>query len=514
MKERRAIKAAISLIPVGLHFWNDPTNWENAARLIYCTSVTETTAWQVSNPEGASAMRESQVWRQPDAPRNQAASGLADILYQRDRQFNRWERSGPHKPPGAKKSRSGHMGDWSKDCGTMDLAKLIFKPVHFLELPIIIPAQRREKSMRPMAILTCLLAMTLPAQSKIVSEAWGTAPNGKAVSLYTLTNANGIEARISNFGGVIVSIRAPDRSGKFANIVQGFDTLAPYIDDPAYYGAIIGRYANRIAGAQFTLNGTTYHLTTVNGEKLQIHGGPNGYSRRVWQATIKEGSTPSLTLRLIDPDGEMGFPGEVKVAVTYTLTPDNRVHIDYRATTNKSTVINLTNHSYFSLAGQGPGTVDSEKLQIFADKFAPADTTGMPLGEIRPVVGTDFDFTKPTVIGQRLASRDIQMRQENGLDHMFAVNGEPGALRKAVRLSDPGSGRVLEVWTTQPGVQVFAANSVQPSVRESRHYEPHGALAFETQHYPNSPNQPNFPSTVITPDNPLHEVTEFRFLTD
>jgi aldose 1-epimerase len=368
--------------------------------------------------------------------------------------------------------------------------------------------------MRLIVILAALMALATPAGAKIVSKSWGTTPDGKSVELFTLTNANGLEVRISNFGGIIVSIKTSDRTGKFANIVQGFDALKPYIDDPAYYGAIVGRYANRIAGAQFTLNGTTYRLTTVKGAKLQLHGGPNGYSRRVWQATTEDGPASSLTLRLTDPDGEMGFPGKVDVTVIYTLTPDNRLRIDYRATTDKSTVINLTNHSYFSLAGQGPGTVDRETLQVFADRFAPADTTGMPLGEIRPVAGTDFDFTKPALVGPRLASKDIQMRQENGLDHMFAVNGAAGTLRKAVRLSDPDSGRILEVWTTQPGVQVYAANSVQSSVKESRHYEPHGALAFETQHYPNSPNEKNFPSTVITPQKPLHEVTEFRFLTD
>jgi len=368
--------------------------------------------------------------------------------------------------------------------------------------------------MRSIAILACLVALTVTAHAKIVAEPWGNAPNGQTAILFTLTNANGFEARISNFGGVIVSIKAPDRYGKFANVVQGFDTLAPYIDDPAYYGAIIGRYANRIAGAKFVLDGKTYDLITDRGLKWQIHGGPNGYSRRVWLPTTKDGPSPSLTLRLVDPDGTMGFPGTVRVTVVYTLTADNRLQIDYRAASDKDTVINLTNHSYFSLAGQGPGTVNNEKLQIFADRFAPADKTGMPLGEIRSVLGTDFDFRKPAIVGQRLASKDIQMRQENGLDHMFAVNGTPGTLRKAVWLSDPVSGRILEVWTTQPGVQVYAANSVQPSVSKNRHYEPHGALAFETQHYPNSPNQPNFPSTEITPSKPLDEVTEFRFFTD
>jgi aldose 1-epimerase len=297
-----------------------------------------------------------------------------------------------------------------------------------------------------------------------------------------------------------------------ANIVQGFDTFASYMDDHSQYGALIGRYANRIARAQFTLDGHVYHLVTAPGASVQSHGGPNGYFRRVWHAKTVDGSSPSLVLSLFDPDGEMGFPGNLKVTVTYTLLKD-RLRIDYRAVTDRATVVNLTNHSYFTLSGGASGTVAGQVLQVFADKFLPTDKTGMPLGEIRSVQGTDFDFREPALLGPRLASDSPQMSQENGLDHSFVVNGRAGDLRQAVRLSDPGSGRVLEVWTTQPGVQIYTANFVSKRAVTERHYRPHGAIAFEAQHFPNSPNEPNFPSTAIVPGMPLHEVTEFRFKT-
>ncbi len=365
--------------------------------------------------------------------------------------------------------------------------------------------------MRFSIILTVIVLSTAIARADIAAEPWGTTPEGKPVNIYTLKNDKGFAARISNFGGIVVSLIAPDREGHFDRIVQGYDELTPYLNDGAHYGATIGRYANRIAGAAFSLDGKDYHLVTSNNATVQSHGGPNGYFRRVWDAEMIGGKEPALVLRLVDPDGEMGFPGTVRVQVRYALLADGTLHIDYRATTDKPTVINLTNHSYFSLQGQTGGTVDDQTLQLFSDAFLPGDQTGMPLGEIRPVTGTDFDFRQPALLGPRLASSDIQITQSKGFDHTFVVRGTPGRLRIAARLSDPKSGRSVEVWTTQPGVQVYTANSVRPSVRDSRHYVPHGAIAFEAQHYPNSPNQPNFPSTVITPQTRLHEITEFRF---
>lgn len=366
--------------------------------------------------------------------------------------------------------------------------------------------------MRVILSLLFVLSLSAPATAKITREPWGAMPDGEPVHLFILTSSSGIQAQITDFGGRVIAIRVPDRRGKMANIVQGFDSFAPYLHDDSQYGALIGRYANRIAGAQFTLDGHVYHLVTAPHATVQSHGGPNGYFRRVWDARPIDGHSPRLVLNLFDPDGEMGFPGNLKVTVTYTLMAD-RLRIEYRAVTDRDTVVNLTNHSYFALSAVPSATVDNQILQVFADRFLPDDKTGMPLGEIRPVQGTDFDFRKAARLGPRLASGSRQMSNENGLDHTFVINGHPGDLRPAARLSDPASGRVLDVWTTQPGVQVYTANFISRPAAELRHYQRHGAVAFEAQHFPNSPNEPGFPSTVVKPGHPLHEVTEFRFKT-
>ena len=357
-----------------------------------------------------------------------------------------------------------------------------------------------------------LLSFSARASSAIERTSWGTMPDGEPVHLFTLTGATGIQVQITDFGGRVVSIKTPDRSGRMANIVQGFERFEPYRQDSSQYGALIGRYANRIAGAQFTLHGTVYHLVTAGNASVQSHGGPNGYFRRVWDAKTIGGSNPKLVLSLFDPDGEMGFPGNLKVTVVYSLLKD-RLQITYRAETDKDTVVNLTNHSYFTLSGGSDATIDRQILQVSADRFLPIDKTGMPLGVIKTVEGTDFDFREPALLGPRLASTSEQMFQEKGLDHCFVVNGRQGILREAARLTDPKSGRILEVWTTQPGVQVYTANFVSRSAAAERHYQPHSAIAFEAQHFPNAPNEPNFPSAVVTPAKPLHEVTEFRFKT-
>lgn len=356
-----------------------------------------------------------------------------------------------------------------------------------------------------------------PAQAAIKAEPWSvTADDGRPASLYTLTNAHGMEARITNYGGVVVSLTAPDRHGAFADVVEGFDSLTDYTSDDyirsnGHYGAIIGRFANRIRGARITLDGRSYALDPdKNGDLDQ--GGRLAYFRQVFTATTLDGPEPSLVLRHIDPDGFMGFPGKVEVTITYTLTRNNVLRIDFRAATDKKTVINLINHSYFNLAGKG--TVDDQRLQLFAHAFTPIDAGSIPTGEIRDVKGSDFDFTEPVQLGPRLASAEPQIAAKKGLDHNFVIDGPPGRLRIAARLSDPGSGRILEVWTTQPGMQVYSANSVRPKVALDKGYVPHGAMSFQTQHYPDSPNHPNFPSTELTPDEPFHEVTEYRFLAE
>jgi len=359
-----------------------------------------------------------------------------------------------------------------------------------------------------------LFAAATGAEAGISAQPWGvTADNGRPAQLYTLTNAHGMEARITNYGGVLVSLKVPDRNGVLGDVVLGFGSLtdytnADYLKANGHYGSIIGRFANRIRGAKITLDGKSYALDPdKNGDLDQ--GGTMAYFRQVFSATPQDGAEPSLMLRHTDPDGFMGFPGKVEVTVTYTLTRDNVLRIDFRAVTDKKTVINLINHSYFNLSGKG--TVDDETLQLFAHKFTPIDAGSIPTGEIRDVAGSDFDFTKPVKLGPRLSSAEPQIASKKGLDHNFVIDGAPGRLRIAARMSDPASGRVMEIWTTQPGMQVYSGNSVRPKVALDKGYVPHGAMSFQTQHYPDSPNHPNFPSTELTPDKPFHEVTEFRF---
>jgi aldose 1-epimerase len=360
-----------------------------------------------------------------------------------------------------------------------------------------------------------VFAFAAPAQAGIASHPWGaTADDGRKADLFTLTNPAGMEAKITNYGGVIVSLKVPGRDGTMANVVQGFDRLADYtsadyIKTHGHYGAIIGRYANRIRGAKITLAGKTYALDP-DGNGDADHGGEMAYFRQVFDASMKDGPELSLVLTRTDPDGFMGFPGTVKVTVIYTLLKSDTLRIDYRATTDKPTVINLTNHSYFALQGEhGPATVDDQVMTLFASHYLPVTTSGgaVPTGEIRSVAGSPFDFTHPSVIGPHLAAPQMG----KGLDNTYVIDGPPGILRIAARLDDPHSGRRLEVWTTQPGMQVYSANGVRPKVALARGYVPHGAMSFQTQHYPDSPNHANFPSTELQPGQVFYQVTEFRF---
>lgn len=371
------------------------------------------------------------------------------------------------------------------------------------------------KITKPIAAAAILFAYAAPAAARIVSQPWGTtADDGRKADIYILTNASGMEVRISNYGGVIVSLHAPGRDGRMANVVQGFDTLtdytsADYIRTHGHYGAIIGRYANRIKGAKVTIDGKVHALEAdINGDA--DHGGEMAWFRQLFTAQANDGPEPELILRHADPDGFMGFPGTVQLTVTYTLTRNNVLRIDYRATTDKPTIINATNHSYFNLAGEGPGTVDFQRMRLFAGSYLPV-TQGVgpvPTGEIRPVANTPFDFRELSMIGPHL-NTPIMGR---GLDHTYVIDGAAGTLRPAARMEDPGSGRALDVWTTQPGVQVYSANGVRPKVAlEGKHYVPHGAMSFQTQHYPDTPNHPNFPTVELRPGRPFHEITEFRF---
>jgi aldose 1-epimerase len=331
---------------------------------------------------------------------------------------------------------------------------------------------------------------------QIKRQPFGKTPDGTPVYLFTLQNANGVEVSICNYGGIVVSFKTPDRNGKFGDIVLGFDNLDDYINRSPFFGCIVGRYGNRIARGKFTLNGKEYHLAINNGPNA-LHGGIKGFDKVVWDATVKASTAgPAIELRYVSKDGEEGFPGDLSVSAVYTLTADNGLRLDYTATTDKDTVVNLTQHSYFNLAGQGD--VLNCDVMIAADKFTPVDSTLIPTGELSPVEGTPFDFRKPTRIGARIDEDNEQLKFGGGYDHNFVFNKPLGKLELAARAHDPATGRVLEVLTSEPGMQFYTANNLSAIKGKGGHaYRRRGAFCMEPQHFPDSPNQPNFPSAVL-----------------
>ena len=343
--------------------------------------------------------------------------------------------------------------------------------------------------------------------------AFGKTKDGQAIDLYTLTNANGMEVAITNYGGIVVSVKTPDRDGKFADVALGFDDLAGYLRNEPYFGALIGRYGNRIAKGRFTLDGHEYRLAKNNGENA-LHGGLVGFDKRVGKARdVSAKGRPGIELGLFSKDGDEGYPGNLSVKVTYTLTPKNELKIDYAATTDKATVLNLTNHSYFNLAGQGD--VLSHVVTIDADRFTPVDATLIPTGELMSVAGTPFDFRKPTPIGARINDRNEQLQFGNGYDHNFVLNRSNGGLTLAARVTEPSSGRAMEVLTTEPGLQFYTANFLDGTIhgKGGKAYGRRAAFCMETQHFPDSPNQPQFPSVVLKPGQQFQSTTVFRFST-
>jgi aldose 1-epimerase len=361
-------------------------------------------------------------------------------------------------------------------------------------------------------LMPALLLGAVPAQAGIEKAPWGETADHQKIDIYTLTNAAGMRARIATYGAYLVSLEVPDRNGKLADVVLGYDHLKDYLSGTTY-GAVIGRYANRIGNAQFTLEGKTYHLT-ANAGPNNIHGGPRNFTYHVYSATPHDGASPSLALHMVSPDGDQGFPGALDLTVTYTLTADNRLRIDYRATTDKPTVLNLTNHSYFNLKGAGNGNVLDHVLQIFADTMTPTDANHMATGAIAKVAGTGFDFTKPKPIGKDIDGPDPAIVATPGYDINFIVRGHAGTLREAAKVTEPVSGRVMEVWTTQPGVQLYLPNNKTPITgKGGKAYISRGAFCLETQHFANSPNIPSFPTTELKPGQVFHEATEFRFKT-
>lgn len=338
----------------------------------------------------------------------------------------------------------------------------------------------------------------------ISSIEWGVV-DGKKVSLYTLTNHVGTEVKITNYGGVVTAFITTDKAGKKSSIVIGFDSLSGYLKKPPYFGALIGRYGNRIGNAKFTIDGVNYQLAANDG-KNHLHGGVKGFDKVLWNAAIISDTVPSLMLSYVSKDGEEGYPGNLSVNVQYTLTDKDELMIEYNATTDKATPVNLTNHSYFNLTGDVNNTILDHILSITADNYTPVDSTLITTGEIAKVTGTPFDFSTAKKIG-----RDINL-VKGGYDHNWVLNKNGASFEKVAVLSDSTSGRSMEVYTTEPGLQFYTGNFLDGTFinRDGKHINQHTALCLETQHYPDSPNKPNFPSTILKPGEKYHTITMYK----
>ncbi len=350
-----------------------------------------------------------------------------------------------------------------------------------------------------------------PATATVDRAVYGVTPAGDTVEVFTLRNANGMEVEVIEYGGIVTRILAPDRDGQLADVVLGMSDLDGYVAGTPYFGALIGRYGNRIGGARFTLDGETYELSMNDGPN-SLHGGERGFDKVVWDAEPMDGAV-GLVLRYTSPDGEMGYPGTVVATVTYTMNNRNELAVDYHATTDAATPINLTQHSYFNLGGEGSGDVLDHELMIDAAAFTPVDSTLIPTGEIRPVEGTPFDFRTATPIGARIDADDRQLRYGLGYDHNWVLDRDGDGLEVAARLIHPGSGRTLEIRTTEPGIQFYSGNFLDGTLtgKAGHVYQHRNWLCLETQHFPDSPNQPSFPPTILRPGEDFRSRTVMAF---
>ncbi len=354
-------------------------------------------------------------------------------------------------------------------------------------------------------------ATVIHAATKATKADFGKMPDGTPVQIFTLTNEHGLELRVTTYGGAIVSFKTPDKNGKMGDIVLGFDNLAGYLNpNVPYFGALIGRYGNRIGHAKFTLDGKVYNLPANNGPNT-LHGGNKGFDKVVW--TARQLPDAGLELTYVSKDGEEGFPGTLKSTVVYHLTDKDELQINYTATTDKDTVVNLTNHAYWNLHGADGGTILNHVITIHASKFTPVDADLIPTGELKPVAGTPFDFTKPMTIGSRIEQNDAQLKAGKGYDHNFVLDRTGAGLSLAARLEDPASGRVMEVLTTEPGLQFYTGNFLDGTLKGKGGvaYPLRSALCLETQHYPDSPNKPSFPTTELKPGQTYKSETVYRF---
>jgi aldose 1-epimerase len=363
------------------------------------------------------------------------------------------------------------------------------------------------------AILLGGCATAKRSDSQISRTPFGRTPDGVPVDLYTLRNSQGAEARIMTYGGIVVSLKVPDREGRLGDVVLGYETLAEYIEENPYFGCLVGRYGNRIANGRFTLDGQTYKLAQ-NNPPNHLHGGWKGFDKVVWKArSYNSPLGPALELNYLSVDGEEGYPGNLNVTAVYTLTEDNALRLDYAAVTDRPTVVNLTHHSYFNLAGRGD--ILGHEVMIHADRFTPVDETLIPTGALAPVEGTPFDFRKPTSIGARIDQDDQQLKFGGGYDHNWVITKPYGQFGLQARVYEPTSGRVMEVHSTEPGLQFYSGNFLDGTLtgKAGWVYEFRHGFCMEPQHFPDSPNQPDFPSTVLRPGETYRNTIVYRFLT-
>ena len=377
---------------------------------------------------------------------------------------------------------------------------------------------RRQESLITWTVglaLASLWAGLARAEQGVTKKAFGSV-RGVPVDLYTLTNSNGMQVSITNYGGIIVSLLVPDRNGTLGDVVLGYTTVDEYVKDTPYFGALIGRYGNRIAKGKFTLDGKEYALAQNNHEN-HLHGGKMGFDKVVWNARETKSShgSPALELTYLSKDGEENYPGNLAVTVKYVLRTSNALAIHYKATTDKATPINLTNHSYFNLTGQGEGDILDHELTLQADRFTPVDKGLIPTGELRPVDGTPFDFRKPTPIGRRIGQDDEQLKFGLGYDHNFVITTPAGAMRLAATAYAPKSGRVMEVFAVEPGIQFYSGNFLDGTNigKDKKVYKHRYGFCLETQHFPDSPNKPEFPSTILQPGKEYSTSTVYKFST-
>jgi aldose 1-epimerase len=365
----------------------------------------------------------------------------------------------------------------------------------------MMPQPMRAIRLRAVSLLALLTAVhAADAQPRVARAHFGALSDGSPVERFTLTNSAGLEVGVITFGGVITAIRVPDRAGQADDIVLGYRSLEEYVADPAHFGALTGRYANRIGGARFTLDGRTYALPANHGGHT-LHGGFKGFDKALWRAEpFERGDAAGVVLTHVSPDGDQGFPGTLRLRVTYTLDDANALSFDYSATTDQPTVLSLTHHEYFNLAGVGSGDVLGHLLTIHADRYTPVDSTLIPLGELATVAGTPFDFRAPTAIGAHIGADHPQLKLASGYDHNFVLNRPDAGLVRAAHVVEPKSGRVLDIYTTEPGLQFYVVGS-------------RDAFCLETQHFPDSPNKPEFPTTTLRPGETFRSRTVYAFST-